>query len=94
MNNRTTILEFDQHRFEGHPPSGTLVIHIFGFATTKIVGFDPKEARQGKLVIGIGLSGFFIRVTLWLKTSQDDWGWVLINSYNSKFFYVSGWPYH
>jgi hypothetical protein len=42
MNNITTILEFDQHHFEGHPPLGTLVIHISGFATTKIVGFEPK----------------------------------------------------
>jgi hypothetical protein len=45
------------------------VIHIFGFAITEIVGFDPKEARQGDLVIGVVLSRFFIRVTLWLKTS-------------------------
>ncbi len=56
MNNRTTILKFDQHRFEGHPPLGTLVIHIFGFATIKMIRFDPKEARQGELAIGIALS--------------------------------------
>jgi hypothetical protein len=72
MNNITTILEFDQHHFEGHPPLGALVIHIFGFATTEIVGFDPREARQGDLVIRVALLAFFIKTVVWLKISQDD----------------------
>jgi hypothetical protein len=72
MNNITEILEFDQHHFEGHPPLGTLVIHISSFATIKIVGFDLREARQGDLVIGVVLLGFFIKTIVWLKTSQDD----------------------
>jgi hypothetical protein len=67
MNNRTTISKFDQHNFEGHPPPCTLVICIFGFATTKIIGFDPREARQGDLVIDVALLGFFIITTIWLK---------------------------
>jgi hypothetical protein len=72
MNNITTISKFDQHHLEGHPPCNTLVIHIFGFAAIEIVGFDPREVRQGDLAIGVVLSGFFIKAIIWLKTSQDD----------------------
>jgi hypothetical protein len=67
MNNKTTVSKFDQHHFEGHPPPSTLVIHIFGFAIIEIVRFDPKEARQGDLAIGVTLSRFFIKTSLWLK---------------------------
>jgi hypothetical protein len=59
MNNRITISEFDQHHFEGHPPLGTLVIHISGFATVEIVRSDPIKARQRNLAIGVTLSGVF-----------------------------------
>ncbi len=72
MKNRTIISKFDQHNFERHSPPSTLVIHIFGFAITEIIRFDPKEARQGDLAIGVALLRFFTRATLWLKTSQDD----------------------
>jgi hypothetical protein len=45
MNGRTTILEFNQHQFEGHPPLSTLVIRISSFTTIEILGFDPREVR-------------------------------------------------
>jgi hypothetical protein len=45
MNNKTTISEFDQCHFKGHPPQGTLVIRISSFAMVEIIGFDPREAR-------------------------------------------------
>jgi hypothetical protein len=57
---------------KGHPLPITLVIHIFGFAIAKIIGFDPREVKQGDLAIGVTLSGFFIRVAIWLKVSHDD----------------------
>jgi hypothetical protein len=72
MNNRTTILKFDQHQFEGHPPLGILVIRISSVAIIGIIGFDPKEARQGDLVIGVALLGLFIKIVVWLKILQDD----------------------
>ncbi len=68
MNNRTTISNFDQHNFEGHPPPSTLVICIFCFATIEITRFDPREARQGNLAIDVALLGFFIITTIWLKS--------------------------
>jgi hypothetical protein len=40
----------------------------FGFATIEIIGFDPREARQGDLVIDVALLGFFIIATIRLKT--------------------------
>jgi hypothetical protein len=58
MNNKTTISEFDQCHFKGHPPQGTLVIRISSFAMVEIIGFDPREARQGDLAIRIALSWF------------------------------------
>jgi hypothetical protein len=45
------------------------VIHIFGFATVEIIGFDLKEARQGDLAITVALLGFFMRATI---CSHDD----------------------
>jgi len=60
MNNKITTFEFDQHHFKGHPPLGTLLISIFGFAIIEIMGFDPREARQGDISIKIALLEFFI----------------------------------
>lgn len=48
------------------------MIRISGFVITKIIGFDPREARQGDLAISVTLLGFFIRATIWLKVSHDN----------------------
>jgi hypothetical protein len=32
------------------------MIHIFGFVIIEIVGFDPREAKQGAIVIKVALS--------------------------------------
>jgi hypothetical protein len=32
------------------------MIHIFGFVVIEIVGFDPREAKQGDIVIKDALS--------------------------------------
>jgi hypothetical protein len=66
MNSLTIILEFDQHNFGGHPPPGTLVILIYNFVVVEIIGFDPREARQGDLAIGVALFRFYIRTSIWL----------------------------
>jgi len=60
MSNRITTSKFDQHHFEGHPPLGTLMISIPSFVKIEIMGFDPREARQGDIAIGVALSEFFI----------------------------------
>jgi hypothetical protein len=49
------------------------VIHISSFAIIKIIGFDPKEVRQGNLAIIVTLLRFFIKIAVWLKVSHDDW---------------------
>ncbi len=56
MSNKITTFEFDQHHFEGHPPPGTLMLSISSFAIIEIMGFDPREARQGDIIIRITLS--------------------------------------
>jgi hypothetical protein len=55
------------NHFEGHPPPSTLAICNFGFIVIKIMGFDPREARQGDIAIGVALLRFFIQTTIWLK---------------------------
>jgi hypothetical protein len=32
------------------------MIHILGFVVIQIMGFDPREAKQGDIVIGVALS--------------------------------------
>jgi hypothetical protein len=54
------------------PLPGALVICNFGFIIIKIMGFDPRKARQGDIVIRVALSGFFIQVVIWLKISHED----------------------
>jgi hypothetical protein len=75
------------------PLPNALVICNFGFIVIKIMGFDPREARQGDIVIKMALLGFFIQATIWLKISHDDWNWVFISTNSFRFFYVFGWPY-
>jgi amino acid permease len=94
MNDKTTISKFDQHNFKGHPPLVTLVICIFGFATTEMIGFDPKEARQGNLAIDVALLGFFIRITIWLKAFIITGVGSSLILITPSFLFVFRWPYH
>ncbi len=70
------------------------MICIFGFATIEIIGFDPKEARQGNLAIDVALLGFFIRTTIWLKAFIMIGVGSSLIQVTPSFFYVSKWPYH
>lgn len=72
MNNIITIVEFDQHQFVRYLSQSTLVLHINSLVTIVIVGFNPREARPKNIVVGIVLSRFYIRIVIWLMTSQDD----------------------
>jgi len=60
MSNIIITSEFDQHHFEGHPPLNTLVINISSFVIIEIMRFDPREARQRDIAIGVALLKFFI----------------------------------
>jgi hypothetical protein len=59
-----------------------------------MIGFDPKEARQGNLAIDVALLGFFIIITIWLKA------FIIIGVGSSlilitpSFLFVFRWPYH
>jgi hypothetical protein len=93
MNSRHIVLEFAQRNFEGHPPPSTLVLCIIGFAIVQTMGFDPKDARLRDIDVGITLSRFYIKATIWLLTLVENWNWVLLDSQNARFFYTSQWPY-
>jgi hypothetical protein len=71
MNGRVIIVEFDQHQFGKYPPIGTLVLRIVSFATIQIVGFDSRDMKLGNIVVGVALSGYFIRSTMWIMMSTD-----------------------
>jgi hypothetical protein len=60
MSGKFIILEFDQRNFGRQPISSTLILHVTGFATLQIVGFEPREATPDDLAIGIALSRFYI----------------------------------
>ncbi len=93
MSNKINALEFDQCHFEDHPPLGTLVMHVTGFATIEIIRFDPRKTKPRDVVVGVALLGFYIQTTMWLETSCDDKSWILINTRSAKFFCISRWPY-
>jgi hypothetical protein len=72
MSNRINALEFYQRHFEDHPSLGTLVMHVTGFATIEIIRFDPRKTKPKDVVVDVALLGFYVRTTMWLKTSCDD----------------------
>jgi hypothetical protein len=55
MSGRFIVIEFDQRNFGRQPILGTLILHVIGFATLQIVGFEPREVRPNDLAIGIAL---------------------------------------
>lgn len=60
MNDKFIVLEFDQRNFGRQLILGTLILHVNGFATLQIIGFEPREARPDDLAIGIAYLKFYI----------------------------------
>lgn len=60
MSNGINALEFDQRHFEDHPPLGTLVMHVIGFATIEMIRFDLRKTKPRDVVVGVALLGFYI----------------------------------
>jgi hypothetical protein len=89
MSSKHIVLEFVQRNFEGHPLPRTLVLRIIGFAIVQIMGFDRRDVKPRDIDVGITLSGFYIRATIWLLTLVENWKQVLFDSQNAKFFYTS-----
>jgi hypothetical protein len=56
MSGQFIVLEFNQRNFGRQPISCTLILHVIGFATLQIVGFELGKARPNDLAIGIALS--------------------------------------
>jgi hypothetical protein len=73
-------LDFDEEGFSWEPQVGSLILRILGFASLKIIGFDPSKAEVGDIAITITHVGFFSKVAIWLKTKASSNGreWVLI----------------
>jgi hypothetical protein len=65
-------MEFDQRYFGRYPPPRSLVLHVVGFITFQMMGFDLKKKRPRDLTIGVALLGCYVLVELWLMTFIDD----------------------
>jgi hypothetical protein len=61
-------LEFDEEGFSWEPQTSSLILRILGFASLKIIGFDPTKAKVGDIAITIIHVGFFSKTSIWLKT--------------------------
>jgi hypothetical protein len=74
---------------------GFVIIKIIGFAFVIIIGFDLHVAKVGDLAIGIMYYRFFMKATIWIKTSEkvDGRKWTIIQTKKIKFFYIVSWPF-
>jgi hypothetical protein len=94
MSNKSAIEALDQHQFERHPPPSTLIMCILGFTIINIIAFDLKQAIPSDIAAGVVLFGFYIHAIIWLKVLRDEWCWIFIDTKNTIFFYILGWPYN
>jgi hypothetical protein len=87
-------LEFDGG-FSWDPQASSLILRIVGFASLKIIGFDPFKAKVGDIAITIIHDDFFSKAAIWLKTRVgfDGRQWVLIQCNESHFYFTSPWPF-
>lgn len=81
------VLFFDDVAFAIRP--------YVGFVIIKIIGFDPHVAKVGDLAIGIMYFRIFMKVAIWIKTSErvDGRKWTIIQTKKTKFFYIVSWPF-
>jgi hypothetical protein len=89
------IQSFDEIAFSREANVGFIIIKITKFASTVIVGFDPRIVEVGDLAIGVMHAGFFIKVTIWIKTRKGayGWQWTIIQTRECMFFFTISWPF-
>jgi hypothetical protein len=56
---------------EFHTKPGIIILKVTGFASIIIVGFDPTTTKINDIIIGVIHVGFFMEITIWLKTCSD-----------------------
>jgi hypothetical protein len=74
---------------------GVVILRITSFTDLSIVGFDPIVVEVGDLVVSMQYSRFCTQVAVWLKTrvQSSGWQWSLVQSSESKFYFISPWPF-
>jgi hypothetical protein len=77
--------------FSWEPQASSLILKVIGFASLKIHGFDPFEAKVKDITIIIIHASFFSKARILLKTKvgSDGWQWVLIQSSDFHFYFTS-----
>ncbi len=73
------------------PQVGSFILRIIGFASLRIFGFDPFEAKVEDITITIIHVTFFSKTAIWLKTKVrfDERQWVFIQSNEFHFYFTS-----
>lgn len=57
--------------FPTEPSTRTIILRVTGFASVIVVGFDLATIKTNDITIGVIHVGFFMKITLWLKTRSD-----------------------
>jgi hypothetical protein len=93
--NQMKILSLNDVGFSRKSNVGSMIIKITRFACVTISGFDPRLVVVGDLAIGVMHSGFFMKATIWIKTSEGSNGrqWTIIQTQKIKFFCTIFWPF-
>jgi hypothetical protein len=88
---RFGVSNFDEVEFSWEPQASLLILKIIGFASLRILGFDPFEAKVEDIAITIIHVSFFSKATIWLKTKAgfDGWQWVFIQSNEFHFYFTN-----
>jgi hypothetical protein len=93
MNRRISfgVSDFDEMEFSWELQASSLILRVTGFASLKILGFDPSKAKVRDIAITIIHADFFSKAAIWLKTKAgfDGRQWVLIQSNESHFYFTS-----
>jgi hypothetical protein len=86
---------FDEIGFPREPMIRVVIIRIMGFVAIKIISFDLTVAEVGDLAMSMRHSRFHTHATVWLKNrmQSNGWQWSLISTNNTRFYFVSPWPF-
>jgi len=53
------------------PNTRTIILRVTGFASIIVVGFDLTTIKINDITIQVIHVGFFMKITLWLKTRSN-----------------------
>jgi hypothetical protein len=87
------VSTFDEVEFLMKP--GTIILKVTRIASIIIIGFDPTTIEVNDIIVGIIHDGFFMEMTIWLKTRSDLNGRQrsILQTLETRFFFTSFKPF-